>query len=903
MNDSYRQSATAVLQALDVDLSSGLTQSEAERRLKEYGRNELEERRGRHPVAILIEQLTASVVLILIAAAAIAALLSDYKDAIAIAAIIILNAALGFNQEYRAEKAIAALKKLTVPSARVRREREVFSTSVPNLVPGDIIFFEAGNVVPADCRIVESIALQTLEAALTGESEPVRKTIEPLDYANLPVADRRNMAYFGTFVAAGRGVAVITATGMRTELGRIASMFQDITREPTPLQRRLQHLGKVLGFAAVLIVAVVFALGLFRGESIRLMFLTAVSLGVAAVPEGLPAVVTIAFTLGAQRMLKRRALIRKLPAVETLGSVTVICSDKTGTLTKNRMSVVTLQLPERAFAVENNSDSRHGNNPPRRDPTVRLALAAGALCNDSRPDAHQIESLVLLGDPTENALLAAASHFGLAKGDLERQMPRIAEVPFSSERKRMTTVHHIVEHFSALQEEIALVCASPLLPRYVTFTKGAVEILANLCETILINGKTHPFDEHWRRRVFAANDDLAQKGMRVIGVAFRCLESAPPAQAEQIERKLTFLGMFGLIDPPRKEAQGSVATCRAAGIRPVMITGDHPLTARYVAETLGIPHAGRPLTGPEIDRSSDQLKSLVQSTGVYARVTPAHKLHIVQALQQSGEVVAMTGDGVNDAPALRKANIGVAMGLAGTDVAKEAADIILLDDNFATIVAAVEEGRVIYDNVRKFIKYILATNAGEIWTMLVAPFLGMPLPLLPVQILWMNLLTDGPPALALGVEPAEPDIMRRRPYPPNESIFARGVGLHVTWVGLLMAFLSLGVGFAYWQADRPNWQTMLFTTITFTQMSHVLAIRSERSSILRVGFLTNKPLLAAVALTVGLQLCLIYLPVLQTIFSTKPLSAVDLALSAVLSSLIFAAVELEKLFRKAKHKV
>jgi len=895
MNDHYRQTSAGVLQALGVDFASGLTQSEADRRLQEYGRNELEERPGRRPLAILFEQLTASVVLILIAAAIISALLGDYKDSIAIAAIVVLNAVLGFSQEYRAEKALAALKKLTVPSARVRRDGEVFSTSVANLVPGDIVFLEAGNLVPADSRVVESIALQTLEAPLTGESEPIRKIIEPLDRAELPLADRRNMTYLGTLVAAGRGSAVVTATGMQTELGRIAGMLQSVKREPTPLQRRLQHLGKVLAFAAVLIAGVVFALGLFRGESIRLMFLTAVSLGVAAVPEGLPAVVTIAFTLGAQRMLKRRALIRKLPAVETLGSVTVICSDKTGTLTENRMRVVTLQLAERSLEIGNNPDSPHGQ-PPHSDPAVRSMLVAGALCNDSQPDAHKAESVVLLGDPTENALLAAASDFGLAKGDLERRMPRIAEVPFSSERKRMTTIHQIVDHASVAQSEIASLCAA-LSSRYVVFTKGAVDTLANLCDAISINGKAQSFDEHWQKRVSAANDDLAQKGMRVIGLAFRCLESPPPAAAEQIEQGMTFLGMFGLIDPPRREAPSSVATCSTAGIRPVMITGDHPLTARYVAENLGIPHAHQPLTGPEIDRSSDRLKSIVESTGVYARVTPAHKLQIVQALQQNGEVVAMTGDGVNDAPALKKADIGVAMGVTGTDVAKEAADIVLLDDNFSTIVAAVEEGRVIYDNVRKFIKYILATNSGEIWTMLAAPFLRMPLPLLPVQILWMNLVTDGLPALALGIEPAEPDVMRRRPHPPNESIFARGLGFHVTWVGLLMAFLSLGVGFVYWQAGRADWQTMLFTTITFTQMAHVLAIRSERSSTFQIGFLTNKPLLAAVALTLVLQVCLIYLPFPQSVFDTKPLSAADLGLSALLSSVIFAAVELEKRLR------
>jgi Ca2+-transporting ATPase len=891
MNDYHRRSTSVVLRELNVELALGLSESEAVRRLKKYGNNELTERGARKSWVILLEQMTASVVVVLIAAATISAFLGDYKDSVAIAAIVILNALIGFSQEYRAEKAVAALKKLTVPSAKVRRGGEVLNISVVKLVPGDIVLLEAGNLVPADCRVVESYSLQTLDAPLTGESEPIAKVTDPLNKPALALGDRRNMAYLGTSVTAGRGIAVITATGMQTELGHVAAMIQTVKREPTPLQRRLQHLGKFLVGGALLLVGVIFALGLLRGENLKLMFLTAVSIGVAAVPEGLPAVVTVALTLGAQRMLKRKALIRKLPAVETLGSVTVICSDKTGTLTENQMSVTTIQLAERSvnMSLPQPEDVFLGATP---DPAICLMLTGGALCNDSHASPNEPLSNAPLGDPTEVALVRAAAGRGLLKERLEPVMPRVAEVPFSSERKRMTTVHALPCDSSQLPHSIASFCKGNR--HYFVFTKGAVDTLLELSTTVWINGKSHPLSPHWRGRIGGANDGLAEKGMRVIGMAFQRLDSLPsPAGIGHVEQEMIFLGMFGLIDPPRREAASAVATCQAAGIRPVMITGDHPLTARYVAKQLGITDSTL-LTGPEVERLSGRLKPLVESTNVYARVTPAHKLQIVQALQENGEVVAMTGDGVNDAPALKKADVGVAMGMTGTDVAKQAADIILLDDNFATIVAAVEEGRVIYDNLRKFIRYILATNSGEIWTMLAAPFVKMPLPLLPLQILWMNLVTDGLPALALGVEPAEPDTMRRSPYPPNENVFARGMGPHVIWVGILMAFLSLAVGYGYWKAGQPNWQTMLFTTLTLSQMAHVLAIRSERSSLFQIGLLTNKGLLAAVILTILLQFSLIYVPFLRTIFSTRPLGFWDVSLSILLSALTFGAVEIEK---------
>jgi len=892
-----------VLQQFGVDPAAGLSDAEAAARLAEHGTNELAGNGVKGPLRILWEQLTALLVVILIAAAAVSALLADYKDAIAIAVIVVLNAILGFTQEHRAEKAMAALKKLAVPCVKVRRNRTVREIPAIRVAPGDIVLLEAGSLVAADCRVIESADLQAQEAALTGESEPNRKSSGALEEAGLPLGDRRNMAYMGTFITAGRGQAVVTETGMRTELGRIARMIQSVEREPTPLQRRLAQLGKRLAAAALLLVAVIFLLGLLRGEGLKLMFLTAVSIGVAAVPEGLPAVVTIALTLGTHRMLRRRVLIRRLTAVETLGSVTIIGSDKTGTLTENRMTAVILQDAEGELDLSvlplNGENNRY---PDLASSGLRLLLAGSALCNDAvmQPGTDPGHSPAPLGDPTEVALLEAAARFGLSKTEMEQILPRIAEAPFASERKRMTTVHRVPADSTVLPPEISAVFEGAP-PAYLAFTKGGVEALLQASTTVWAGGEKQALTLEWRNRLTAANEKLASNGMRVLGVAFRPLNSPPAAGEEKnAERELTYVGIIGMIDPPRPEAKAAVAKCKAAGIRAVMITGDHPLTAQYIAGQLGILGSGTILTEAELERiSAEEWEHATKSAALYARVSPAHKLKIVESWQQQGHVVAMTGDGVNDAPALKKADIGVAMGLSGTDVAKEAADMVLLDDNFASIVAAVEEGRVIYDNIRKFIRYILATNSGEIWTMLIAPFAGMPLPLLPLQILWMNLVTDGLPALALGAEPAESGTMRRPPHPPEESVFARGLGRHVLWVGLLMAFLSLGTGYWYWHAHDAKWQTMLFTTLTLSQMAHILAIRSERSSLFRIGLFSNKPLLGAITLTVLLQIALIYMPLLQKVFQTIALSALDLIVAVSVCAAVFCAVELEKwLLRK-----
>ncbi|MCU0577070.1 MAG: cation-translocating P-type ATPase [Desulfobacterota bacterium] len=890
---------------LETDRGLGLTGVSASGRLAQYGSNELKETGIKSPWINLWEQFTAVMVLILVVAAVISTFLGDYKDAVAIMVIVVINGLLGFRQEYKAEKAMAALKRLSVPKVRVRREGSVQEIPSTELVPGDIVLLEAGNLVPADCRLIEVANLRIQESALTGESEPIEKITRVLAWDKLPLGDRKNMAYMGTIVSYGRGQALVTNTGMDTELGRIATMIQSVGHEPTPLQRRLDRLGKKLAVIALVLVALIFVEGLWmEGTSaLRELFLTAVSMAVAAVPEGLPAVVTIALALGAQRMLRRRALIRKLTAVETLGTVTVICSDKTGTLTENLMTVTMLDVAGHSLDLTEHLrkggpilDSHELPIPEDRKFALSVVLAGSALCNDAELKVDDVLSRVsALGDPTEGALVIAAMKAGFSKNELEREFPRVGELPFDSERKRMTTVHGIggpgsmKVNMDMLRTWYDAIGRTP----YIGFTKGAVDQLLEVTGSVWMNGSIVPVDARLTQKILDNNNAMAAKGMRVLGVAFKPLTS--PHITEKMEKDLVFVGMAGMIDPPRAEVKEAVHTCRTAGIRPVMITGDHPLTAAHIAHELGIDRQGRIMTGHELSRlSAEELDKVVDDISVFARVSPEHKLNIVKSLQDRGHIVAMTGDGVNDAPALKKADIGVAMGIAGTDVSKEASDMVLLDDNFTTIVAAVEEGRAIYDNIRKFFKYLMATNSGEIMVMLSAPFFGMPLPLLPLQILWMNLVTDGLPALALGVEPGERDSMNRPPYPPGESIFSRGLGFHILWVGVLMAVISVGMGYWSWSQGKADWQTMVFTTLTLSQMGHVMAIRSEKRSLFSIGALSNKPLLLAVFATIVLQLFLIYVPFLQGIFRTVPMSPLDLAISLGLSTVIFFAVEIEK---------
>jgi P-type Ca2+ transporter type 2C len=912
MTEWHTLETQEAIRQIQSDMENGLTAQEAERRLAEHGPNELVERAGKSPWAILIEQFTGIMVVILMISAVISLLLGERIDAFVIMIIVVLNAILGFVQEYRAEQAMAALKRMAVPRVRVRREGHLQEVNATSLVPGDVILLETGNTVPADGRLLESANLRIQEAVLTGESEAVEKDPAPLTGQNMPLGDRVNSVYMGTVVTYGHGEALVTGTGMKTQLGRIADMLQSVGIEKTPLQRRLEQLAKGLALAALGLVAVVFVLGLLRGEDLIEMFTVAVAMAVAAVPEGLPAVVTIALALGAQRMLKRNALIRKLPAVETLGSVTVICSDKTGTLTQNRMTVTYVDVAERSLNLQTRlrsfSPTVSAEDPVepllQESPPIVLTLAGGALCNDAvlEPVPGERGTFSTIGDPTEGALVIASARAGLWKADLEKAFPRVAELPFDSDRKRMTTVHRpnpdLVPDLLNPYQDSRPDFFEP--GHYLSITKGAVDSLLEVSNRVWASGNTEALDESWRERILKANNDLAQNGMRVLGLAFCQCDTAEP-----VERDLIFIGMVGMIDPARPEVQEAVREAKAAGIRTVMITGDHPLTAAYIAADLGIAEKGKTLTGRDLDGMTvEQLEAVVEEVPVYARVSPEHKLKLVQALQDRGHIVAMTGDGVNDAPALKKAEIGVAMGITGTDVTKEASDMILLDDNFATIVASVREGRRIYDNIRKFIRYTMTSNAGEIWVMLIAPFIGMPLPLTSLQILWVNLVTDGLPGLALAIEPAESKVMQRPPYSPKENIFGRGMARDILWIGLLMGLVSLGVGFLYYRIDPSAspavWRTMIFTTLTLAQMGNALATRSDRDTLWQIGLFSNKFMLGSVLLTFALQMAVIYVPFLNQVFSTTPLSLRDLLVSLGFSVIVFIAVEFVKWNRQRR---
>lgn len=847
--------------ALQADAHRGLKAAEASERLARHGPNRIEEKRGRGPLPMLLAQFTDFMILVLIGAAIVAGMIGEPQDTVAIVVIVALNAVIGFIQEYRAERAMAALRQLAAPMARVRRSGRVMTLPTAELVPGDLVLLEAGNVVPADLRLTEAAQLKIQEAALTGESQPAEKSAAALKEAELPLGDRSNMAYKGTTVTYGRGSGIAVATGMATELGRIAALLHGAEEVRTPLQKRLARFGQRLAVAVLAICAMIFAVGVLRGEPPLLMFLTAVSLAVAAIPEALPAVVTVSLALGARKLVRKHALIRRLPAVETLGSVTYICSDKTGTLTLNRMRAEEFYVAGRL----------EKGLPAQRDEPWRLFFKALALNND----AFTGENGEMLGDPTEIALAQAAEEAGFAKGELERGSPRLGEVPFDSERKRMSTLHRDGEGVLVL-------------------VKGAPEALLDRCANALAADGAAPLDPG---AALAVAERMAGDGLRVLAVAYRRLATMPHALShEAVEQGLTFLGLVGLMDPPRPEARQAVDLCRAAGIAPVMITGDHPATARAIAQRLGIVGDGsRVMTGQEFARLSDaQFKRQVEEVRVYARVAPEQKTRIVRALQDKGEFVAMTGDGVNDAPALKRADIGVAMGRGGTDVAREASHMVLLDDNFATIVTAVREGRRIYDNIRKFVKYTMTSNAGEIWVLFLAPFLGLPLPLLPIHILWINLVTDGLPGLALAAEAEEKGVMARLPRPPRESIFAHGMWQHMIWAGLLMGGISVLTQAWAYRTGAAHWQTMVFTVLTLSQMGHVLAIRSERESLFRQGLWSNRPLLGAVALTFLLQLAVIYVPAFNPVFKTAPLSAGELLACLGLSSVVFFAVEFEK---------
>jgi len=803
-------------------------------------------------------------IVVLIAAAVISGVIGDLTDTLVIAAIVLLNATLGFVQEFRSQRALAQLRSMAAPSATVMRGGQMSNIEAAELVPGDLVYLEAGKIIPADLRLIESVNLQVNESMLTGESAPIDKFTEAIPDGNLPVAERRNIAHKGTSATHGRAIGLVVATGMRTEFGRIATLLVTSRPAQTPLQRRLEFFGRRLAFIVLLICAIVFGTGILRGEPALPMFLTALSLAVAALPEALPAVVSIALALGARKMTAHRALVRRLPAVETLGSVTFICSDKTGTLTANEMRV-------EEYYCDGERTSLVGSSPAWQ--TLLQAMAVSH-------DAVQDEQGRVIGDPTEVALLQAARSAGYTRERETERLPRVAEIPFDSGRKRMTTLHQHPD--------------SGIL----SITKGAPESVLPLCVREARDAEFSTADPVGLGRIA---DEMAADGLRVLALATQHWQSLPATvNADTVESKLDFVALIGLIDPPRAEARDAIATCKAAGIVPVMITGDHPLTARAIAGRLGLLRdRDTVLTGAQVSALTlEDFEQRVQNTRVYARVEPEQKLKIVMALQARGEVVAMTGDGVNDAPALQRADIGIAMGKVGTDVAREASGMVLLDDNFATIVSAVREGRRIYDNLRRFVRYVLTTNSGEIWTIFLAPFLGLPVPLLPIQILWINLLTDGLPGLALASEPAERDVMNRPPRPPGESLFARGLGAHAFLVGLLMAAIALAVQGWYVHLDESVWQTVVFTTICFGQLGHVLAIRSERTSLFTQGLCSNRPLLGAVVITLGLQLSVIYVPALAALFRTVPLSATELGTCFACGLIVFAVVESEKWIRR-----
>ena len=884
----YAQPQDELGRELGVVLIEGLAEEEATRRLSVHGRNELPEAPPPSPWRILGAQFTSLIIWVLIGAALVSGLLGEWIDAGAILAIVLLNGLLGFLQEYRAEQSLAALKTLAVTYARVVRGGVRRTLSSTELVPGDIIDVEAGDHVPADARLIQAAALRTQEAALTGESTPVEKISAALPDSELSVADQRNMVFMGTTVTGGKGRALIVATGSKTELGRIATLMTTVPVEPTPLQRRLEQFGHVLLLLSLGIVVVVFGLGLWRGEPVFDMFLTAVSLAVAAIPEGLPAIVTTTLALGVMRMVSRHALIRRLPAVETLGAATVICTDKTGTLTRNEMTVTRLAVDGVVFDVTGDGYAPAGEiiGGDSRQGGLRNLLWSALLCNSaSLKEADGTWSVV--GDPTEGALLVAGGKAGWRKKDLEGAQPLLGEIPFDSERKMMTMVRRVEG-------------------RAVAYVKGAPDVLLGRCdEYMTMAGEVRPLTESMRKSVVLLNQQFAQQALRVVALAQRRLDSEPiEFESEAIECRLVFLGLAAMKDPLRAEAKQAVDLCRSAGIMTVMITGDHKETALAIAREAGFASGpSQALSGLELNALTDtELAARVRTLSVYARVSAEHKLRIVKAWRAQGAVVAMTGDGVNDAPAIREADIGIAMGMTGTDVTKDASDMVVTDDNFASIAAAVEEGRSIYENIRKAVHYLLSCNLSEVLVMLGSTLLGWPLPLLPIHILWINLVTDGFPALALAVDPKDPDVMKRPPRDPQAPLLDRERFLAVCRQGTVMAVATLavfGITLSVLKDDLPFARTMTFTVLVLVQLLHAFTCRNDRYSLFQIGITTNRMLVGAVLVSAFLQAGILLSSWGQKIFNVVPLRADEWWLMAGLGILPFLMMELGKAWKRA----
>ena len=948
-----------VFKELGSNPSTGLFTDEVLHRQKKYGFNELQEKPRPTFWQLLARQLNDFIVILLIVAAVISALLGDWIEAVVIMLIVVLNAILGVVQEGKAEESLAALKKMSAPESQVLRNGQRITVPARALVPGDIVFLEAGNYVPADIRLIEAVNLRVEEAALTGESVPVQKNAALILEKTASLGDRKNSVFSGTIINYGRGNGVVVSTGMDTQIGMIADMLQDVDEEKTPLQQKLDQLGKTLGIGALIICAVVFLLGLFRsgifsqgitddvGKTVVESFMIAVGLAIAAVPEGLSAVVTISLALGMKEMVKRHALIRRLQAVETLGSVTTICSDKTGTLTENRMTVTILDMADNVMDLtqETENDFTKGVNEVlhieepteeqktvlREHPALTQLLTGGSLCSDAiiEADKETEDRFVMIGDPTEGALVVAATRMGLPKPLLEKTFPRVAEVPFDSERKRMTTVHQVPQSLEEVVSQIQSIWDWNMIigkDNYLVYTKGSVDGLLDITKGVLLDDRVEPLDELWRTRIEKANANLAEQGIRVLGLATRTIQEIPEElNATDIEKDLTFVGLVGMIDPARPEVNGAVALCRTAGIRPIMITGDHPLTARYIARDLGISENGEVVTGTELEQMPEEdLEKVVKRVSIFARVSPEHKLRIVSALQNNGEIVAMTGDGVNDAPALKKADIGVAMGITGTDVAKGTADMVLTDDNYASIVAAVEQGRVIYSNIRKFVFFLLSSNIAEIMIIFLATLFGLPMPLTVIQLLWLNLLTDGAPALALAMEKGDSDIMNYPPRPKDESIINKSMstGLIVQTIvqtGVVLTAFLLGLNW-HLEAQIPagenvlmyllryDWQgvdvqtaeTMAFVTLSLCELFRAYTVRSERISIFKLGVFSNKFMQYAVLLSIALLMLVVNVPFLQPIFNTHSLVLREWSIVVGLALLPAIAEEITKIFLRRR---
>jgi Ca2+-transporting ATPase len=918
-----------LLSTFSSHLERGLSQSEARERREKYGANELQERPRPSFAALLWDQFNNYLVIILIVAAGVSLSLGEYVDSIAILVIVVLNAVVGVIQEAKAEQALAALQKMAAPQAQVIRDGRQMSIPGRELVAGDIVLLEAGNYVPADLRLVEAVNLKIEEASLTGESQPVEKNASVVLDREIPLGDRSNTAFMGTLITYGRGRGLVTGTGMNTQIGLIAEMIQSFVTEPTPLQKKLEHLGKVLGTACLAICALVFIYGLFRDthltqainggfidylkaeeKDIVNLFMTAVSLAIAAVPEGLPAIVTICLALGMQRMIKHHALIRKLPAVETLGCATVVCSDKTGTLTQNEMTVVAAFTGGKRLRITGEGYSPQGEFlqsgeafAVRNDADAALMLHAALLCNDAlldeRADEGGKRSWQILGDPTEGALVVAAAKSGYRRDEASKALPRVQEIPFDSERKRMSTIHRIDGEqvrplFSGLGD-------MPL----VAFVKGAPDVILELCGKQLVCGQAVDLGDAQRSAILEQNHDMASKALRVLAVACRPLIELPSTiSPETIEKDLVFVGLLGMIDPPRPEVVDALKRSRGAGLKSIMVTGDYKDTAEAIARDIGLlTPGGLVLTGAEIEKLSDQeLGDRVDRLDVCCRVSPQHKTRIVDALKARGHVVAMTGDGVNDAPALKRANIGIAMGITGSDVAKQTADMILTDDNFASIVAAIEQGRIIYSNIRKFVYFLLACNVGEILIVFGAMLVGLPIPLKPVHLLWLNLVSDGAPALALGLEKGDPDIMSHPPRSPSEPVINRDMAIGIGVVGVIDALAILCVFYLALQRYPDQLvaaQTIAFATLCSSELIRAFTARSEYHSVFYIGVFSNRWMLWAVGVSFLLVLMVIYVPFLRPFFDTVPLTASDWLLMLPFFFASPVAMELLKIyFRK-----